>query len=395
MSHVGERGHAGQCTVHLIGGTRPEAIKLAPVAAAMGAAGRVHPVLVSSGQHPAMFEQGLVALGMHPDVVLSLTRRTGSQPELAAGLIGVFDSHFHQHCPAAVVVQGDTTTAFIAAMVAFWHRIPVVHLEAGLRSHDLSAPFPEEANRKLVAQLAALHLAPTERAAHNLAHDGVTDTAVVLIGNTVVDAALSVAMSRIGYRDARLSAIDARARGHRRRLVLVTAHRRESWGAPLDRILAAVATLVARYPDVEVVLPAHPNPAISGQVQARLGGLDRVTVTEPLSYPELIQLLAVSAVVLSDSGGIQEEAPTFGVPILVLREVTERVEGLQAGCAALVGTDEQVIVKTASAVLEDDRRPGGVANPFGDGHAGRRAEQAVAWLLGLCAEPPPPWRFAP
>jgi UDP-N-acetylglucosamine 2-epimerase (non-hydrolysing) len=349
--------------VHLIAGTRPEAIKLAPVVAAMRAAGRVTPVLVASGQHPTMVVQALDAFEQTPDVVLEIERATGSQPELLTEMIRRLDELFAEREPAAVIVQGDTTTTLAGAMAAFWRHIPVVHLEAGLRSGDLESPFPEEANRRLVGQLAKLHLAPTTLAATNLLDESVPATQVLITGNTVVDATLAVAARRLPFEDPRLEEAVSRDG----RLVLVTAHRRESWGEPLDRVLSAVRTLVARYPDIHV--------------------------TGPLPYPALSRLLSTAYLVLTDSGGIQEEAPSFGVPALVLREVTERVESLYAGCAKLVGTDEDLIVDEASRLLDDrELRDSMTAagNPYGDGLAAIRTEQAVAALLGLAASLPQP-----
>ena len=372
--------------VHLIAGTRPEAIKLAPVATAMRAVGRLRPVLVASGQHPAMVAQALDAFRLTPDVALPVERVTGSQPELLTGMVHQLDAMFAARPPAAVVVQGDTTTTLAGALAAFWRRIPVVHLEAGLRSGDLASPFPEEANRRLVAQLAALHLAPTALAATNLLDEGVAPEQVLIAGNTVVDAALAVAARRLPFGDERLTEVVA-APG---RLILVTAHRRESWGEPLDRILSAVRTLVGRYPDVRVVLPSHPNPAVRGQVDGALADTPRVLVTGPLPYPALARLLSRAYLVLTDSGGIQEEAPSFGVPALVLREVTERVESLMAGCAKLVGTDTALIVAEAARLLDDHRLRDAMTaagNPYGDGLAARRTEQAVAALLGLVDRP--------
>ena len=377
-----------QPEIHLIGGTRPEAVKLAPVVTAMTAAGRLRPVFVASGQHPAMVRQALAAFDQTPDVTLELERTTGSQPELMTELIRVFDQHFEARRPAAVMVQGDTTTALAGALAAFWRRITVVHLEAGLRSGNLDSPFPEEANRRLVAQVAALHLAPTPLAAMNLLDEGVPVNQILVSGNTVVDAALAVAARKVPYEEPRLA--EAMARG--RRLVLVTAHRRESWGEPLDRVLAAVRELVFRYPDIHVVLPSHPNPAVRAQVDTALTGVERVTVTDPLPYPALARLLSEAYLVLTDSGGIQEEAPSFGVPALVLRDVTERVESLSAGCAKLVGTDEALIVKEASRLLDNPAERSAmtaVGNPYGDGRAAHRTEQAVAALLGLDSPPEP------
>ncbi|WP_127543946.1 non-hydrolyzing UDP-N-acetylglucosamine 2-epimerase [Actinoplanes sp. OR16] len=372
--------------VHLIGGTRPEAVKLAPVALAMREAGLLTPVLLASGQHPAMVSQALAAFGLEPDITLTVERSTGSQAELLTAMVRELDELWSVRTPAAVIVQGDTTTSLAGALAAFWRRIPVVHLEAGLRSGDLDSPFPEEANRRLVAQVASLHLAPTPLAAMNLLDEKIAHTDVLITGNTVVDATLAVAARRMPFETPALQDRDF-GKG---RLVLVTAHRRESWGEPLDRILGAVKQLIERYPDIEVVLPSHPNPAVRSQVDAALAGVERVTITDPLPYPDLSRLLSEAYLVLTDSGGIQEEAPSFGVPALVLRDVTERVESLTAGCAKLVGSDTARIVEEASSLLDsrvrrDSMTAGG--NPYGDGLAAKRTAQATAALLGLAPAP--------
>jgi UDP-N-acetylglucosamine 2-epimerase (non-hydrolysing) len=378
--------------VHLLAGTRPEAIKLAPVAAAMRGAGRLRPVLVATGQHPTMVAEALTALGERADITLQLDRATGSQPELLSGLVRELDAHFARTAPAIVVVQGDTTTTLAGAMAAFWRKVPVVHLEAGLRSGDLAGPFPEEGNRRMVAQIAALHLAPTERAAANLLAEATDPARVIVVGNTVVDAALAVAARPVSFVDSRVAAVEAAAAAGEIRLALVTAHRRESWGAPLDRVLRAVRRLLDRYPDLWVVLPAHPNPAVRAQVDTALAPVPRAVVTDPLPYAALARILSRAMIVLTDSGGIQEEAPSFGVPALVLREVTERVESVEAGCARLVGTDEDLVVVQASRLLDDPAAYASMVvstNPYGDGFAADRTEQAVAALLGLDLLPDP------
>src|SRR5690349_12802903 len=236
--------------VHLIGGTRPEAVKLAPVALAMRAAGLLAPVLVASGQHPAMVSQALAAFDLTADITLSVERSSGTQAELLTEMIRQLDDLWAVRTPSAVIVQGDTTTSLAGALAAFWRRIPVVHLEAGLRSGDLDSPFPEEANRRLVAQVAALHLAPTPLAAMNLLDEKIATGDVLISGNTVVDATLAVAARKLPFEN---PSVAAARTGSTNRLVLVTAHRRESWGAPLDRILSAVKELITRYPDIDVV----------------------------------------------------------------------------------------------------------------------------------------------
>lgn len=384
-------------TVCLVGGTRPEGLKLGPVVVAMIERGRLSPLTVASGQHPTMFHQAIEAFDLHPDIELNGLRQRGGQAELVSLLLPELDAVLAARRPAAVVVQGDTSTTLAAALTAFWRGVPVVHLEAGLRSWNLAAPFPEEGNRRLVAQISSLHLAPTPTAVRNLATDGIHGPYVLSIGNTVVDAALTLSNRPAAYSDDRLAKIEQRAAAERSRLALVTVHRRESWGAPLRRVLTAVAELVRILPDLEIVLPAHPNPVVRDDVLRILGGEDRVTVTEPLPYVDLIRLLKRASLVLSDSGGIQEEVASFGVPVLVLREVTERTEAVEAGFATLVGTDEEIIIEQASRLLRrggtDDTGRSLHANPFGDGWARYRAEEAIAWTLGL--QPDPPAQFLP
>lgn len=379
--------------VHLISGTRPEAIKLAPLAPALRTRG-LHPVHLATGQHPTMVHQALGAFGTAPDVALTIDRGNGGQADLTAALIRALSDYLRERRPAAVVVQGDTTSALAGALSAFWAQIPVVHLEAGLRSHDLASPFPEEGNRKLIGQIARMHLPPTDSARRNLEAEGCTGPNVVVTGNTVVDAVLAIAQRDRAFSEASLEPVLDRARDGSSRLLLVTVHRRESWGAPLDDVLRAVRTILHTHADVEVVLPAHPNPAVRAQVVRALGSEPRAHVTDPLAYPDLVAVLASATLVISDSGGIQEEAPTFGVPVLVAREVTERLEAVEAGCAMLLGTDADLIRGTASRLLDDDdarRAMTSRGNPFGDGHAAARAAAAIAWLLGRTKSRPAPF----
>ncbi|GAA4540526.1 non-hydrolyzing UDP-N-acetylglucosamine 2-epimerase [Amycolatopsis samaneae] len=370
--------------VMLLAGTRPEAVKLAPLALALGARPGLRPLLVHSGQHEGMVEQALAPFGVGVDAFLDVPPRiTGSQAELASGLLPAVDDALRRHTPAAMVVQGDTTTGLAGALAAFWLGIPVVHLEAGLRTRDLAAPFPEEGTRQMIARIAALHLAPTSRAAAALHAEGVARQRIVLTGNTVVDAALTIAGRDLPARDTALALLEIEIAEAGERLVLVTSHRRESWGAPLARALAAVRLIVAEHPDVRALLPVHPNPAVRAQVRSTLDGLPRVTITEPLEYPDLVRALRLASLVLTDSGGIQEEAPTFGTPVLVLRDVTERTEAIEAGCAWLVGTDTALIADTAARLLRGEIRPTQVENPYGDGNAAELAAAAIAELLGL------------
>ncbi len=368
----------------LLAGTRPEAVKLAPLARALEEHPALRPVLVHSGQHAGMVEQALAPFGLAVDAWLDVPPRiNGGQAELAAGLLPALDDLLRRHSPGALVVQGDTTTTLAGALAAFWLGIPVVHLEAGLRTHDLAAPFPEEGARQMVTRLAALHLAPTVGAAAALRAEGVARQQIVVTGNTVVDAVLAIAARDLPARDTALALLEMEIAEAGERLVLVTSHRRESWGEPLSRTLAAVELIVAEHPDVQVLFPAHPNPRVRTQVTAALGGLPRVTVTDPLEYPDLVRALRLASVVLTDSGGIQEEAPTFGTPVLVLRDVTERAEVVAAGCAWLVGTDTALIADTTARLLSGDLRPARVGNPYGTGNAAALAVSAIEELLGL------------
>jgi UDP-N-acetylglucosamine 2-epimerase (non-hydrolysing) len=384
--------------VFLVTGTRPEAIKTAPVAAVLADYGRMRPVIVSSGQQPQLVAQALDTFGLAPDLQLPVRRESGTQAELCGEVMARLDPVLVARRPSAVLVQGDSTTSLAAALAAFWRRIPVVHLEAGLRSYDLTAPFPEEGNRKLVGQLASLHLPPTPAAAANLAAEGIAGANVLPVGNTAVDAVLDAADRQRPYSHPRLQAIDTAARQGRRRLVLVTAQRPETRGEALDRVLGAVRDIVDLHPDVEVVLPTRPCPAGRDRIYRALAGAHRVLVTGPLPYGDLARLLSTATLVLSDSGGLQEEAPTFGVPVLVLRDLTERPEALDAGCARLVGTERDVVAAEASLLLDNEaaRLDMTVAgNPFGDGLAAHRTEEALAWLLGLQRARPAPFGQVP
>lgn len=380
---------SGRPTVWLLGGTRPEALKLAPLATALDRQGLVQGAIVATGQHPSLFHRGLSTFGLRPHRELHPHRKSGTQSELVAQLADHLDRELEADPPAAVVVQGDTSSALVGAMAAFWRRIPVVHLEAGLRSHDLAAPFPEEANRRMIGQIAALHLAPTPAAAMNLRAEGIEADRIEVIGNTVVDAVLALAGRTECFAEPALAAVE-QAVTYGRRLLLVTVHRRESWGEPLRTVMHAVREVLDAHPDTVAALPTHPNPSVRADVLSVLGHDNRVVVTEPLDYPDLVRLLELSTLVLSDSGGIQEEAPTFGVPVLVLRERTERREAIEAGCALLVGTDRHRIVAAANRLLTAEQLPRahrGSRNPFGDGKSADRAAIAIARMVGLPVMP--------
>jgi UDP-N-acetylglucosamine 2-epimerase (non-hydrolysing) len=344
--------------VVLLAGTRPEAVKIAPVALALADHPVLRPVIVRSGQHSAVVGQALRAFGLVADVELDVPRASGSQAELMARLVPEFDRVLRKRDPAVVLVQGDTTTALTGALAAFWRGIPVAHLEAGLRTGDLAGPFPEEG-------------------------EDLPDREIVVTGNTVVDAVERIALADRPARDPDLALLERVLDERSERLVLVTAHRRESWGEPLERVLRSVRAIADRHPDVRVLLPAHPNPAVRAMAHDVLGGHDRIVVTEPLDYSDLVRALRRAALVLTDSGGIQEEAPSFGVPVLVLRDTTERMAAVDAGCAWLVGTDPIRIIAEAGWVLGSRLRLPLGRNPFGDGSAASRVRGALERLVGL------------
>jgi len=365
-------------------GTRPEAIKLAPIVQGLAASEFLYPVVAVSGQHREMLDQVNDLFGIRPTHDLDIIAPGQSLAQITTRALTGYSALFDDSEARAVVVQGDTTTTFAAALAAFYHQIPVVHVEAGLRTDNPYSPYPEEINRRLTTQIASLHLAPTALNRANLLRDGVADNAIRVTGNTVIDAFLDVASRRSPVGE---SAIDA-AIAARRRILLVTAHRRESWGEVMSGIGCAVAELARRFPDVLVVLPAHRNPVVRAWLLPPLAGLANVVVTEPMSYAQFAALVAASTVVLTDSGGLQEEAPSLGKPVLVMRDTTERPEAMYAGTAALVGTDPATIVDRVTTLLTDAEAYSSMAqavNPYGDGFAAPRSVAAIEALLHVGA----------
>jgi UDP-N-acetylglucosamine 2-epimerase (non-hydrolysing) len=337
--------------------------------------------VIVTAQHREMLDQVLAAFEVRPDRDLDLMRAGAGLAELTARLVGALDEALAAERPDFVLVQGDTTTAFVGGLAAFYRQIPVGHVEAGLRSGDLYDPFPEEANRRLAGVVSTLHFAPTERARANLRREGVPADAIRLTGNTAIDA--------LRYTLARLPPAPAASS---RRLILMTLHRRENWGARLRSACEAVGDVLLERGDVEVVLPMHRNPIVRDAIREVLGGRERVELTEPLDYPGLVDLQRRAYMVMTDSGGIQEEAPSLGKPILVLRQTTERPEGVEAGCARLIGTDRARVRAEALRLLDDPAAYAAmarVANPYGDGRAAERIVAAVRARLGLAAEAGP------
>lgn len=372
-------------------GTRPEAIKVAPVINILRTDSRFDLITVATAQHRSMLDQVLKLFDITPDVDLDLLtpRQTlGGMTERLLATIGPLLTRFR---PDLVVVQGDTTTAFTASLAAYYARVPVAHLEAGLRTGDIGSPFPEEANRRLIGSLSALHLAPTPASAANLLAEKVAPHTVVVTGNTVIDALMWAVANTVGYGDPALADLDQ----HSAPLLLVTAHRRESWGRPLEQIGAALAELAAAEPTLRIVVPLHRNPVVRDALLPKLRGRENLTVVEPMDYAGFCQLMNRSHLILTDSGGVQEEGPSLGKPVLVMRDTTERPEGLDAGTARLVGTDPAVIVREVRTLLHDpvayDRMAGAI-NPYGDGLA---AQRVVAALLHFFGAGPPAQPFTP
>ena len=362
-------------------GTRPEAVKMAPVIRALDDAPDLNPSVVVTGQHRSMLDQvnDLFDIEVEHDLDIIEPRQTleGVTSRALRGLAPLVRAER----PDAVLVQGDTTTTFSAALAAFYEQVPVLHLEAGLRTGDIGSPFPEEMNRRLTTQLAALHLAPTPTSRGNLEREGVDPARIVVTGNTVIDALLDVVGRDRPYENPVLAALD----DDDRRVLLVTTHRRESWGEPMRRVGRAVATVARRHPDLLVVLPVHRNPVVREALLPEVSPLPNVLVVEPVAYGDFARLMARATLILTDSGGVQEEAPSLGKPVLVLRDNTERPEAVEAGTVRLVGTDPGLLVRATEDLLTDPAAHAAMAqavNPYGDGRAAGRCVQAIRHLFG-------------
>lgn len=376
--------------VVVVFGTRPEAIKLAPVVRALHLHPQLESVVVVTAQHRQMLDQVLDLFGIQPDIDLQATAGP-NLAELTVRLLERLSAVFGRDRFDAAVVQGDTTTTFVGALAAFYAHVPVVHVEAGLRTFRPDLPFPEEINRRLTTQLTALHLAPTPWAAANLLSEGIDPGRVVVTGNTGIDALQWAASLDPDYADPALRALD----DDPRRVLLVTAHRRESWRGPLGAIAGGVADLARSRPDIVVVFPVHRNPVVRDVILPALSGLDNVLLVEPLEYGSFVRLMLRAELILTDSGGIQEEAPSLGKPVLVMRDVTERPEAVLAGTSRLVGTDRNRLVAEVERHFDDADAYSTMAvtvNPYGDGRAARRAVAAIAHFFG---EGPPATPFCP
>jgi len=362
-----------QISVLVAMGTRPEAIKLAPVVQRLRVDAELRCIVCATGQHRQMLDQILSVFGIEPEYDLAIMEDNQSPLDVAAAIFRRFGPIVEKEHPDWLVVQGDTASTFAAAWTAFHCRVPIAHVEAGLRTGEKYRPCPEELNRRLVGQIADLHFAPTKRAAANLMNEGVKADKIIVSGNTIVDALLKILDCHHPEASHGLVGLDGRT-------VLITVHRRENFGVPLEGICDAICELQERYSDVTFVVLVHYNPVVRSTLKSRLGGLSRVVLVDPLDYMTFIHLMRRAVLILSDSGGVQEEAPTVQTPVLVLRESTERPEALESGWAKLVGTDPRRIVTEAVAYLSNCSEPPKrclAPNPFGDGRASERIVRAL------------------
>jgi UDP-N-acetylglucosamine 2-epimerase (non-hydrolysing) len=357
--------------VAIIFGTRPEAIKLAPLVLALRRHEYFKPEVCVTGQHREMLDHVLEVFSIAPDIDLSLMRENQTLTNLTANALIELDKYLERKKPDLVVVQGDTTTALSAALAAFYRHIPVAHVEAGLRTGDKYAPFPEEINRVCISQIADWNFAPTEHAVENLIRSGISPQRVFLTGNTVIDA-LHIATEKVRRDRPIVPGISQDVMNSNRRIVLITAHRRENFGPPLEEICKAISLLARKFPEVIFVYPVHLNPNVIEPVTHTLAGRENIRLVKPLSYLSFVALMDRSKLVLTDSGGVQEEAPSLGKPVLVMRDQTERPEAVEAGTAKLVGTRAETIEKEVSKLLTNGpafNKMARAINPYGDGRA--------------------------
>ena len=376
-------------TISVIFGTRPEAIKLAPVIQELRNEDSIDCIVCITAQHRGMLDEVLEIFSIEPDVDLDLMRPNQGLADLSGRALRALDEYIKRVSPDLVLVQGDTTTTFCAALAAFYNQVSVGHVEAGLRTQDLAAPWPEEGNRQLTSRLAALHFAPTEINRDNLIREGVDQSRVFVTGNPVIDALLQVTgRGEQEQDDLKTQTPDSKSTRSERPVVLITAHRRESFGEPLESVCRAILRLAVVFSQYHFVYSVHPNPNVTGMVERMLGPYagDNLSLIEPVGYLAFVKLMASAKLILTDSGGIQEEAPSLGVPVLLLRGCTERPEGITAGATKIVGTDEDRIVEAFHELLPDGpeyRKMAQARNPYGDGQANRRiVKECVGFLRG-------------
>lgn len=366
--------------IMLVFGTRPDAVKMCPLVLELKRRPELQVTVTLTAQHREMLDAVTELFGVEADYDLNIMKPAQTLESITSDILRGMGEVYAEAKPDLVLVHGDTSTCFVAALAAFYAKIPVGHVEAGLRSFDKWSPFPEEMNRRMVGQLAELHFAPTVQNRANLAAEGIT-AGVHVTGNTVIDAFAYTVRDEYSFADSALAQIDFAAPG--RRFVTLTAHRRENQGEGIANICRAVKRIVESHPDVVVIYPVHLSPAVRNTVFPLLGGVERVVLCDPIGLSDMHNLMAKSTLVMTDSGGLQEEAPSLGVPVLVLRTETERPEAVEAGTVKVIGVDEDVIVAEASRLLDDAEAHAEMAhavNPYGDGHACERiAEAILAW----------------
>ncbi|WP_031514182.1 non-hydrolyzing UDP-N-acetylglucosamine 2-epimerase [Desulfofalx alkaliphila] len=368
-------------------GTRPEAIKMAPLVLELQKTEGIQCSVAVTAQHREMLDQVLELFGITPQYDLNIMQAGQTLFDITNRALSGLKEVLEDNKPQLVLVHGDTTTTFVASLAAFYKQIPVGHVEAGLRTHNKYSPYPEEMNRQLTGVLADLHFAPTVKAKENLLKEGIDEKNIFVTGNTVIDALKSTVKEKYIFNIPELDSIDF----ERRRVLLLTTHRRENLGGPMEQIYLALKDIVKSHGDVEIVFPVHKNPAVRQVVQRVLGDTERVHIIEPLDYQPFINLMQRSYLVLTDSGGIQEEAPSLGKPVLVLRNTTERPEAVHAGTVRLIGTDRAEVHKHTTQLLENRQAYKAMAeavNPYGDGHASRRIAGTLCYKFNLNNYPP-------
>jgi len=374
--------------VMTIFGTRPEAIKMAPVVLELNK----HPehielIVAVTAQHREMLDQVLNLFNIVPNYDLDIMSQGQTLFDVTCRAMQGLNEILAKEKPDIVLVHGDTTTTFAGALAAFYHQITVGHVEAGLRTHNKNSPYPEEMNRKLTGSIADLHFTPTITAQENLLAEAVPKETTFITGNTVIDALLATVHRDYKFADEMLANIDYAGK----RVILVTTHRRENIGEPMRHVYQALRDIVSEFEDVEIVFPVHRNPLVRQVVESELGHIERVRLIDPLEYEPFANLLARSYLVLTDSGGVQEEAPALGKPVLVLRDTTERPEAIEAGTVKLIGTDKNRVYNEARLLLADSSeydRMANACNPYGDGHAARRIVETILWKYGFSTQPP-------
>ncbi|WP_405760104.1 non-hydrolyzing UDP-N-acetylglucosamine 2-epimerase [Anaerovibrio slackiae] len=382
---------AKKIKVMTVFGTRPEAIKMAPVVLELAKhPDKIVPVVTVTAQHRDMLDQVLNLFQIKPDHDLDIMAAGQTLFDITSRAMMGLDKVLQEEKPDIVLVHGDTTTTFAGALASYYHQVSVGHVEAGLRTHNKYSPFPEEMNRKLTGSIADLHFAPTDTSEQNLLAESVDSERIFVTGNTVIDALHKTVDDDFQFEDEVLQGIDFK----NKRIVLLTTHRRENLGEPMRHVYRAMRRLVDEFEDVEIVFPVHKNPKVREVVQEELGGLSKVHLIDPLDYEPFANLMHRSYLILTDSGGVQEEAPALGKPVLVLRDTTERPEAVAAGTVKLIGTDEKVVYDEAKLLLTDGEeysRMSEACNPYGDGKASQRIIQAILYHYGLAEEKPEPF----